>query len=90
MTFSGVHLINSDRQSGSKASSGYRDELDDDVEAVIDGVEIETEGLLGGDMARRPGKGSPGGSPTVIVSIVVVCKCVSCCCFLSWCWCVFV
>jgi len=59
VTFSGVHLINSDRKLHSKASSGYRDELDDDAEAVIDGVEIETEGLLGGDMKSRPGKGSP-------------------------------
>ena len=66
MTFTGVHLINSDRKTGTKTSAGYRDALDDDAEAALDGVEIETEGLLGGEIKSRPGKNSPtaGTSPT--------------------------
>ncbi len=66
MTFTGVHFINTDRKTGTKeknySASGYRDALDDDAEAALDGVEIETEGLLGGDIKSRPGKNSPSAS----------------------------
>ena len=67
VTFFGVHLINSDRKMASKGLATYRDELDDDAAAVLDGVEIETEGLLSApaDVQRdvavksRSGKNSP-------------------------------
>jgi len=69
VTFSGVHLINSDRKAGSKASSGYRDELDDDAAALLDD---DVEGLLGGEMKVRglsaPRKGTPPVSPTGVDS----------------------